>query len=154
MDIEKLRNMDGGELDKLFIEGTLPDNLEGFYKGIALPQSSKTYVPSLFGRFFIFVGDLVWHGKTFMKVGDELRGVNIVTPYKIPLFHFKVEVQDSKLDGRPAYVLNYNIFPNPLPVRFIRDELRKIGDNLYLGLMFLSPLGRLNIPSIYFALQK
>jgi hypothetical protein len=88
-----------------------------------------------------------------MKIDSEIRGANILTDFKIPAFPFKVEESISFLDGKPCFVLNYRIFPNPFPVVFIRDELRKIGERLYLGVMFFYPVV-LKIPSIYFGLEK
>jgi hypothetical protein len=88
-----------------------------------------------------------------MKIDSEIRGANILTDFKIPAFPFKVEESISFLDGKPCFVLNYRIPPNPFPVVFIRDELRKIGERLYLGVMFFYPVV-LKIPSIYFGLEK
>ena len=155
MKLQDLKNLKSEELDKLFIEGVAPaqDELQGFFAGIALPQTTKTFLPRAFEKFAIFVGDKIWKGKFFMKIDSEIRGANILTDFKIPAFPFKVEESISFLDGKPCFVLNYRVFPNPFPVVFIRDELRKIGERLYLGVMFFYPVV-LKIPSIYFGLEK
>jgi hypothetical protein len=155
MKLQDLKNLKSEELDKLFIEGVAPaqDELQGFFAGIALPQTTKTFLPRSFEKFAIFVGDKIWKGKVFMKIDSEIRGANILTDFKIPAFPFKVEESISFLDGKPCFVLNYRIFPNPFPVVFIRDELRKIGEKLYLGVMFFYPVV-LKVPSIYFGLEK
>ena len=155
MKLQDLKNLKSEELDKLFIEGVAPaqDELQGFFAGIALPQTTKTFLPRAFEKFAIFLGDKIWKGKVFMKIDGEIRGANILTDFKIPAFPFKVEESISFLDGKPCFVLNYRILPNPFPVIFIRDELRKIGERLYLGVMFFYPVV-LKIPSIYFGLEK
>ena len=155
MKLQDLKNLKAEELDKLFIEGISPsqDELEGFFAGISLPQTTKTFLPRAFEKFAIFVGDKIWKGKVFMKIDSELRGANILTDFKIPVFPFRVEQSNSFLDGKPCLILNYRIFPNPFPVVFIRDELRKIGEKLYLGVMFFYPVF-LRIPSIYFGLER
>jgi hypothetical protein len=155
MKLQDLKNLKSEELDKLFIEGVAPpqDELQGFFAGIALPQTTKTFLPRAFEKFAIFVGDKIWKGKVFMKIDSEIRGANILTDFKIPAFPFKVEESISFLDGKPCFVLNYRVFPNPFPVVFIRDEVRKIGERLYLGVMFFYPVV-LKIPSIYFGLEK
>ena len=155
MKLQDLKNLKSEELDKLFIEGVAPaqDELQGFFAGIALPQTTKTFLPRAFEKFAIFVGDKIWKGKVFMKIDGEIRGANILTDFKIPAFPFKVEESISFLDGKPCFVLNYRVFPNPFPVVFIRDEVRKIGERLYLGVMFFYPVV-LKIPSIYFGLEK
>jgi hypothetical protein len=155
MNLQDLKNLKSEELDKLFIEGVAPaqDELQGFFAGIALPQTTKTFLPRAFEKFAIFVGDKIWKGKVFMKIDSEIRGANILTDFKIPAFPFKVEESISFLDGKPCFVLNYRVFPNPFPVIFIRDEVRKIGERLYLGVMFFYPVV-LKIPSIYFGLEK
>jgi hypothetical protein len=155
MKLQDLKNLKSEELDKLFIEGVFPsqDELQGFFAGIALPQTTKTFLPRAFEKFAIFVGDKIWKGKVFMKIDSEIRGANILTEFKIPAFPFKVEESISFLDGKPCFVLNYRVFPNPFPVIFIRDELRKIGERLYLGVMFFYPMV-LKVPSIYFGLEK
>ncbi|MDT7907875.1 MAG: hypothetical protein RRA63_07515 [Candidatus Calescibacterium sp.] len=155
MKLQNLKSLKSEELDKLFIEGVAPsqDELQGFFAGIALPQTTKTFLPRAFEKFAIFVGDKIWKGKVFMKIDGEIRGANILTDFKIPAFPFKVEESISFLDGKPCFVLNYRVFPNPFPVVFIRDEVRKIGERLYLGVMFFYPVV-LKIPSIYFGLEK
>jgi hypothetical protein len=155
MKLQDLKNLKSEELDKLFIEGVVPvqDELQGFFAGIALPQTTKAFLPRTFEKFAIFVGDKIWKGKVFMKIDSEIRGANILTDFKIPAFPFKVEESISFLDGKSCFVLNYRVFPNPFPVVFIRDELRKIGEKLYLGVMFFYPMV-LKVPSIYFGLEK
>lgn len=155
-DIAELKSLRGEELDKIFVEGSLPSHseIQGFWRGLALPQTSKTPVPSFLEKVFILTGDILWKGKVFVKIDSELRGVNILTRAKIPAFHFKVVEDRSRFDGNPCLVLKYSVFPNPFLVRTIRDEIRKVGDGVILGLMFFSFFDRLFIPSIYFALQK
>jgi hypothetical protein len=43
------------------------------------------------------------------------------------------EIGTSDQDGKPAFKLNYGAY-NSGTVRSMRDELRKINDNLFLGL--------------------
>ncbi len=155
-DITELKSLRGKELDKIFVEGSLPSHseIQGFWSGLALPQTSKTPIPSFLEKVFILTGDILWKGKVFMKIDSEFRGVNILTRAKIPIFHFRVREDRSKFDGNPCLVLDYSVFPNPFLVRAIRDEIRKVGDGVILGLMFFSFFDRIFVPSIYFALRK
>lgn len=86
-----------------------------------------------------------WHGKRF-AAGDRptrLEGVNLLRPRRgsqlqttLPM---TASIQPSWLDGRPALVVAYGSSARP-PWRWVRDEFRRVDDELVLGLTFvLSP---------------
>ena len=79
-----------------------------------------------------FVNLFAWQGKTF----DAARGrlVNRLTPFHVDAIVADVYVAQSLLDGRPSIVLDYS--KTSTVARFIRDEIRNVGPNLYLGFAY------------------
>jgi len=70
-----------------------------------------------------------WRGKVFESGGTS--GANQVLNWQ--LFRFHSEVADSRLDGKPTLMISYQGFGNPWPIANIVDELREVGDGVYLG---------------------
>ena len=76
-------------------------------------------------------GLLPWRGKTFDHGGNS--GQNVVLGKR--MLRFQSEVGPSRLDGRPALILTYDlpVHGNPWPIRAIRDELRSVGQGVAVG---------------------
>ncbi|MEQ1503824.1 MAG: hypothetical protein ABMB14_16405 [Myxococcota bacterium] len=80
----------------------------------------------------------VWAGKTFDAQADgEGRGINRI---RLPgllgrqaLFPFATRFGPSRIDGRPAVILDYTSADNPPWIRPIHDEVREIDPGLFLG---------------------
>ena len=49
------------------------------------------------------------------------------------LFPFETRLGTSLVDGRPAFVLDYDLDDNPGWIRRIHDEIREIEAGLFLG---------------------
>ena len=85
-----------------------------------------------------------WQGKTFDAMRARL--VNRITPFRVSAIAAQVYVGPSLLDDRPCIVLDYS--KTSTIARFVRDEIRSIAPQRYLGFAYL---GR--IRTIAFALD-
>jgi hypothetical protein len=76
---------------------------------------------------------LVWKGKVFDPARGDLR--NRMTPLGIRAIRAKVYPGPSWLDGADCVVLDYS--RTSLVARWIRDEIREVAPDTYLGLVFV-----------------
>jgi hypothetical protein len=126
-----LRSRSRGELDELFRAsppGPLPT---GRSRGTALVFPGTLADRVVRGLIRL----LVWRGKTFRsgRTGTYLK--NLISPLSLELFRAEVYEDDSWFDGGRAIVLDYS--KSSFLVRMIRDEIRSVGDGVYLGQVFL-----------------
>jgi hypothetical protein len=75
---------------------------------------------------------IAWQGKVFDPDHGELR--NVVTPLHLKAIKAKVYKGESWFDGQEAIILDYS--ETSLVAHYIRDEMRLVGDGLYLGVVF------------------
>lgn len=75
---------------------------------------------------------LVWQGKIFDPERGELR--NRILPIGLPAVAAKVYRDASWFDGKECTVLDYS--QTSLIAQRIRDEIRQIGPNTYLGIVY------------------
>lgn len=106
--------------------GQIPD---GPARGIALIVPG-TPLNSFFAALTHLVG---WQGKTF----DAARGrlVNRITPFRVNAIAAQVYLGPSMLDEKPCIVLDYS--KTSTLARFIRDEIRSIAPQRYLGFAYV-----------------
>ncbi|MGA8535523.1 MAG: hypothetical protein WB615_15555 [Candidatus Tumulicola sp.] len=73
-----------------------------------------------------------WQGKTF----DAARGtlVNSVSPLRVHAVAAQVYVAPSWSDGKPCIVLDYS--KTSVVAHWVRDEIRLVAPNVYLGVAF------------------
>lgn len=126
-----LRSKSRDELDYIFRAspaGTLPT---GRSHGTALVLPG-TLADRIVGGLIRL---LVWRGKMFRsgETGTYLK--NLISPLSLELFRAEVYEDDSWFDDRRAIVLDYS--KSSFLVRMIRDEIRSVGDGVYLGQVFL-----------------
>jgi hypothetical protein len=76
---------------------------------------------------------LVWRGKIVDARAGRLT--NLVTPLELHAFTAEVYVQGSWVDGAPCTVLDYS--RTSRLARAVRDELREVAPQVYLGPVFL-----------------
>ena len=128
-DVPTLLSMTQSQLDDLFRaaeSGPIPD---GPAKGTAIIAPGTVFTPELAE----VVTHFVWQGKTFDGPHGVLRnrilslGLNAIVAevYKAP----------SLLDGKECIVLDYS--KTSLVAKWIRDEIRLIAPNFYLGRVLL-----------------
>jgi hypothetical protein len=75
---------------------------------------------------------LLWQGKVFRPATHDL--VNRLSPFSFKGLRADVYIGDSRFDGRPCVVIDYS--KGSRAARRIRDEIRQIGPNEYLGVVF------------------
>ena len=140
MDIQKLFKMNQQELDALFTAsqpGPIPD---GPAKGTAIIAPGTVFSPEIAE----FISLFVWQGKTF----DGQKGVllNRILPMGLKAILARVYKAPSWLDQKECIVLDYS--ETSLVAHWIRDEIRLIGPDFYLGRVYWA-----NKPLIHFCLQ-
>lgn len=127
----ELRSMSRRELDDLFRAspaGTVP---VGRSRGTALILPGTILDPLLRG----LVRLLVWRGKQFRAEEDRHWLKNLISPLSIELFRAEVYPDESWFADGQAVILDYS--DSSFLVRMIRDEIRQVGEGLYLGQVFL-----------------
>ena len=124
----QLMQMSQAELDSLFEAspaGPIPD---GQATGTAIIAPGTVFSPEIAKVVSLFV----WEGKTF----DGKRGVltNRLLHYGLNAIVAEVYTDASWLDGNECIVLDYS--KTSLAAHWIRDEIRLIGPNFYLGVVY------------------
>ncbi len=152
LSLDDLLTKDTRALRALYVAGVAPNlrELDGFFPGRflagllgrrALPGPLRT-----FGRSSLFP----WRGKIFRALGaDTGEGVNVWFP-RIERFAFRTHLATSRAGAFDALQLDYDLPGNPLPLRAVKDEMRRIAPGLWLGQMYYPLVGGLKLVT-YFA---
>ncbi len=140
MNAEQLLDMSPKELDVLFGEAECGPVPHGIAKGTALiaPGSRAGSSLSHMVRF------LAWQGKTFDSKKGEL--INRILPIGHSAVVAKVYEDQSWMDKKPCIALDYS--KTSLLAKFVRDEIRLVDKNFYLGKVYVGSL-----PVIHFCLE-
>ena len=120
-----LLSMSTAQLDTLFA-GAAPGKIpNGEAQGTALIDPGTVQSP----EFAVLVNHFAWQGKIF----DAKRGtlVNHIGAFGMKAILAKVYLGDSLIDKKPCIVLDYS--ETSLVAKHIRDEIRSIAPNTYLG---------------------
>jgi hypothetical protein len=128
LDAAQLLTMRQAELDDLFLKspaGPIPD---GPAKGTAIIAPDTVFSKEIAEIINVFT----WQGKTF----DAQRGV---LTNKVSILGFNAIVAEvykgpSWLDQKECIVLDYS--KTSMVAHWIRDEIRQIGPNFYLGVVY------------------
>ena len=128
MDAAELMKMSQKQLDDLFTAspaGAIPD---GEAKGTAIIAPGTNFSPEIAE----FISLFAWQGKTF----DGKHGVlsNRILPLGLNAIIAEVYKDKSWLDGKDCIVLDYS--KTSLVAHWIRDEIRQIGPDFYLGKVY------------------
>jgi hypothetical protein len=116
------------QLDDLFKQspaGPIPDG-EAQGTAIIAPGTELEETAAKFIHFF------AWQGKVFDANKGELR--NKILPMGLKAIVAKVYQDTSWFDGKPCIALDYS--QTSLLAHWIRDEIRLVGDGVYLGIVF------------------
>ena len=138
--VEQLLEMTDTQLDELFGNGTVADIPDGQAKGTAIVANGTKFSDEIAQ----FVSYFAWQGKTFDARNGVLR--NRITHFGLSAIIAKVYKGPSWYDQKECIVLDYS--ETSLVARWIRDEIRLIDPNLYLGRVYL---GQKSL--IHFALE-
>jgi hypothetical protein len=117
------------KLDELFSSSPAGDIPVGRGSGTALFFAGRRATKPVAA----IVRVLMWHGKEFRPATHDLK--NLMTPFSIPSIRAEVYSGDSWFDGKPCVVLDYS--KSSKIAGRIRDEIRQIGPNEYLGMVFM-----------------
>jgi len=139
-DVEQLLDKSDAELDDLFRKGQPGPIPDGPAEGTAI-VANDTKFSGIIARIVNHFG---WQGKTFDAKHGTLR--NRITAFGFNAIVAEVYVDKSLLDGQPCIVLDYS--KTSTVAERIRDEIRLIAPNTYLGRVYWS-----DKPTIHFALQ-
>lgn len=128
LSVDDLLKMSQAELDALFKAsqpGPIPD---GQAKGTAIIAPGTVFSKEIAE----FISHFAWQGKTF----DGKHGVlsNRILPFGLNAIIAEVYKDKSWLDGNECIVLDYS--KTSLVAHWIRDEIRLIGPNFYLGKVY------------------
>ena len=139
-DVPALLKLSQTQLDDLFQKaevGPLPD---GPAKGTAIIAPGTVFTADLAEAVSVFA----WQGKSFDAAAGVLR--NRITAFGLNAIVAEVYKGPSLLDGKECIVLDYS--KTSLVAKWIRDEIRLIAPNLYLGRVYWN-----NSPHLHFALE-
>lgn len=128
MDVEQLLAMSQAQLDNLFTNspaGPIPD---GPAKGTAIIASGTVFSKEIAEVINLFA----WQGKTF----DAQKGVltNKISILGFSAIIAEVYKGESWMDHKECTVLDYS--KTSLVAHWIRDEIRLIAPNFYLGKVY------------------
>ncbi|HEY7098579.1 MAG TPA: hypothetical protein VH437_17765 [Terriglobales bacterium] len=139
-DVPQLLQMSNEQLDKLFSDSPAGDIPDGAAKGTAIIAPGTRFSTEIAEMVNLFA----WQGKTF----DAKRGVlrNRITLLGLNAIVATVYKAASWFDNKECIVLDYS--ETSLVARWIRDEIRLIGPDFYLGRVYWDKK-----PLIHFALQ-
>ena len=138
--VEELLNLTDTQLDELFSNGTVGDIPNGQANGTAIVANGTKFSDEIAH----FVNFFAWQGKTFDAANGVLR--NRITHFGINAIIAKVYKGPSWFDQKECIVLDYS--DTSLVARWIRDEIRLIDKDMYLGRVYWGEK-----PLIHFALQ-
>ncbi|MDI6797985.1 MAG: hypothetical protein QMD09_13630 [Desulfatibacillaceae bacterium] len=135
-DLEKLNRR---QSFALFLAAQAPDffSLKGEYRAVLLGKDPLTWISSLYINNFFGPGR--WIGKAFFATSKmQGRGYNILQASgdDAPIFRVRMmntQMGLSQYDHKQSFLLDYSAY-NKFPVSGMRDEIRKINDNLFIGL--------------------
>jgi hypothetical protein len=118
------------ELDDLFKASPPGDIPNGEAKGTAIIAPGTRYSDEIAEMISFFA----WQGKVF----DASKGLlkNKITTFGIAAIVARVYKDASWLDGKECIVLDYS--DTSLVAKWIRDEIRLIAPNFYLGKVYWS----------------
>ncbi len=128
LDVAQLLAMSQAQLDDLFTKSSAGPIPDGPAKGTAIIAPGTVYTKEIAELINLFA----WQGKTF----DAKRSV---LTNKISILGFNAIIAEiykaeSWLDKKECIVLDYS--KTSTVAHWIRDEIRQIGPNLYLGKVY------------------
>jgi hypothetical protein len=126
--VDELLGMTQAQLDVLFTAseaGPIPD---GDAKGTAIVAPGTSFSRET----AFFVNHFAWQGKVFDAKMGLLK--NKVSPFGVNAIVARVYKAPSWLDGKECIVLDYS--ETSIVAQWIRDEIRMISPNLYLGKVY------------------
>jgi len=126
--VSELLKMSQEKLDEMFTDSPVGEIPDGEAKGTAIIAPGTSFSDEIAE----FISHFAWQGKTFDKQKGVLR--NRILPFGLNAIIANVYKAPSWLDGKECIVLDYS--DTSLLAHWIRDEIREIAPNLYLGKVY------------------
>jgi len=138
--LDDLAKLSSDALDRLYRDAPAPEGVErlvGTPKGrmLAVRGTDGTRLFPLL-QFVASGRRFPWDGKSFGALSTtEGTGINRVKllPLRFDWFPFRTRIEPSAVDGRPCVYLDYEQPGNPFFIARIRDEIREVAPDLWLG---------------------
>jgi len=127
-EIQQLLRMTQPQLDELFTASPAGDIPDGEGKGTAIIGAGSALTPEIAA----FINNFAWQGKIFDAKAGLLK--NKILPFGIAAIVARVYKGESWFDRKECIVLDYS--ETSLVASWIRDEIRMIEPNFYLGQVF------------------
>lgn len=127
-DVAQLLQMSRQQLEDLFRASPAGEIPDGEARGTAIIAPGTKYSETIAD----FINHFGWQGKVF----DAKKGVlkNKVSAFGVQAIVARVYKGTSWLDGKECIVLDYS--ETSIVAHWIRDEIRLIGPNFYLGVVY------------------
>jgi len=129
-DVQQLLKLSQRELDELFAASPAGEIPDGAAEGTAIIAPGTTYSDNI-ARVINHFG---WQGKVFDAKKGFLK--NRILAFGVEAIVAKVYIGTSLFDGKECIVLDYS--ETSFIAQWVRDEIRLIGPNLYLGKVYWS----------------
>ena len=129
-DSAQLLAMSQEQLDDLFRASPPGDLPDGEAKGTAIIAPGSRFSDEIAQ----FVNIFGWQGKVFDAKKAVLK--NKILPFGVEAIVARVYKEPSWLDGKECIVLDYA--ETSIVAQWIRDEIRLVGPNFYLGKVYWS----------------
>ena len=154
--IDDLVRRNRSELDETFLAGETPtiEEMEGIVDGNVM--AGVLLLNNQYFRNFLNLGWFIWRGKVFENVTSiDGKGINRfkMGPFKFLRYQCETRIVPPLVGTDNVYYLNYDLPSNPWYVRRIRDDIKKIGDGLFLGSANFKILGKHRF-LVYFVLES
>ena len=123
-----LMKMSQVELDNLYKKSLADVIPDGDSNGTAIVGAGSLLEQPLSSLIKL----MFWHGKVFHR--DQGFLLNKITPFSLKLIKAEIYKGDSWIDGKEAIILDYS--KTSFVAQKIRDEIRRVEPDLYLGYAF------------------
>jgi hypothetical protein len=127
--VPEMLKMSQAQLDDLFKQSPVGEIPKGQAKGTAIVAPGTTYTQDIAN----FINHFAWQGKVFDPAKAALR--NKISPFGLNAIIAKVYKDSSWMDKKECIVLDYS--ETSLVAHWIRDEIREVAPNVYLGKVYL-----------------
>ena len=128
VDAEAMLNMSRDELDDLFRSSPPGDVPKGEARGTVISHPGTEFADVAAKMVHL----IAWQGKVFDPEKGEL--LNEVSPFHFDSIRAKVYNAESWFDGKDCIVLDYS--KTSLVAHWIRDEMRCVAPDVYLGIVY------------------
>ena len=124
-DVNKLLKMSPAEIEKLFTDSPPGPIPSGEAEGTAIVDPGSARSPDIAQA----INHFAWQGKIFDAKNKTL--VNHIGPFGMKAILAEISLGKSLIDKKDCIVLDYS--KTSLVAKHIRDEIRQIAPNTYLG---------------------